>query len=212
MVIQAQLRDRRRSGDQRRPMQLLASGKSAHGALTDVVIHDLSTGGLLLETDADLTTGETIEVVLPLTGAHDANIVWANGAYFGCQFRRPVPPASVSAALLRAAPVRERGRAPLEFGEKLAALRREKDWSMDALADKLGVSRQAVWYWESGQRLPRADHFKRIAEIFEVPEAQLLPAAIPFAERDATLIDELRRRVAENNGVPESAVRIIVEF
>jgi len=40
------------------------------------------------------------------------------------------------------------------FAEKLQILRKNKGYTQEALAEKLGVSRQAVAKWESGQIYP----------------------------------------------------------
>lgn len=224
MVIQAQLRRRRSSRNQRRDvrrtMQLLTPGRTAKGQFAEVVIHDLSTGGFLVQTDAPLAVGETIEVILPRTGARGAEVVWTSGSFFGCRFLEPVPPASVSAAMLMSAPSptaasrdRDEPATPSEFGERLTALRVDKGWSLETLAERLGVSRQAVWYWETGQRLPRAEHFRKIAEVFAVSEAELLaraPRTSPGGH--ASLISELRRQIADHNGVAETEVKIVIEF
>lgn len=224
MVIQAQLKRRRISRNQRRDarrtMQLLAPGKTAKGQFAEVVIHDLSTGGFLVQTDASLAIGEAIEVVLPRTGARQAEVVWTSGSYFGCRFLQPVPPASVSAALLMSAPThhsasrdRDEPAEPTEFGERLTALRVGKGWALEKLAERLGVSRQAVWYWETGQRLPRAEHFRKIADVFAVPEADLLVQQHHPAPGDhIAIISELRREIARYNGVDEAEVKILIQF
>lgn len=41
----------------------------------------------------------------------------------------------------------------LEFGSRLARLRKERGYSQEELAEKLGVSRQAVSKWERGGSL-----------------------------------------------------------
>jgi hypothetical protein len=67
----------------------------------DVLILDISTTGLLLETAADLTKGETIELDVPEGVGIRAVVKWTSGKLFGCQFREPISNASVSRALLR---------------------------------------------------------------------------------------------------------------
>ena len=42
----------------------------------------------------------------------------------------------------------------LKFQEKLVALRKGKGRSQEQLAEKLGVSRQAISRWESGESTP----------------------------------------------------------
>jgi transcriptional regulator with XRE-family HTH domain len=223
MVIQAQFKrartSRSRRGEVRRTMQLLAPGKTADGRIGEILIHDLSTSGLLLETEVSMAIGETIEVVLPRTGTRQAEVVWTSGSFFGCRFLEPVPPAAVSASLLKAAPPRsaalrdQHQEAPTEFGEKLSALRSAQGWTLETLADRLGVSRQAVWYWETGQRLPRAEHFQQIAKLFAVPESDLLAEPTRTETTGYSgLISQLKQEVARRNGVAEASVRIIVEF
>ena len=159
MVIQAQLRRRRQSrnqrSDARRTMQLLTAGRTPDGKSTEVLIHDLSTGGFLMQTTASMALGDTIEVILPRTGAREAEIVWTSETFFGCR----------------------------------------------------------VLDWETGQRLPRAEHFKKIAAIFKVPETELLdqPARQSAGDRSA-LISELKREIARHNGVDEDRVKIVIEF
>lgn len=41
----------------------------------------------------------------------------------------------------------------MDIGEKIQKLRREKGLSQEALAEALGVSRQSVSKWESGDSL-----------------------------------------------------------
>ena len=69
-----------------------------------VVIHDLSEQGMLLETDARLVDGETVDLVIPGAGSAQAAVIWNSGRYFGCRFENPLTSAAVSAALLRSPP------------------------------------------------------------------------------------------------------------
>lgn len=59
-------------------------------------------------------------------------------------------------------------------GEKIAAMRRELGLSQEALADKLGLSRQAVSKWEADQAVPGMDNLVELAKLFGVPVDTLL--------------------------------------
>ena len=50
-----------------------------------------------------------------------------------------------------------------QFSENLKKIRKEQNLSQEELADQLGVSRQAISKWESGQAYPEMD--KIIAQI-----------------------------------------------
>ena len=54
------------------------------------------------------------------------------------------------------------------FSEKLQLLRKNKGYTQETLADKLGVSRQAVAKWEAGETLPDLDKCRKLADLFEV--------------------------------------------
>jgi hypothetical protein len=90
-----------RSGT-RRKLSLEASGFTGGDSSTQVLIHDLSQTGILIQTEAQLSAGEAIQVALPYGGAWDARVVWASDALFGCEFEQPLPKAAISAALLKA--------------------------------------------------------------------------------------------------------------
>ena len=58
--------------------------------------------------------------------------------------------------------------------EKLTTLRKQKGLSQDALADKLYVSRQAVYKWESGQATPDIDKLRVLSSLYNVSIDNLL--------------------------------------
>lgn len=55
----------------------------------------------------------------------------------------------------------------MNFGEKLVLLRKKKGFSQEDLAEKLGVSRQSVSKWESGNTYPETDKIIQICNLFE---------------------------------------------
>ena len=79
----------------------LSLDASLAGSGEEVLIHDLSPGGILVETAASLRKGARLEVDLPEVGATQAKVVWSSGDYYGCQFDKPIPKAALSAARLR---------------------------------------------------------------------------------------------------------------
>jgi hypothetical protein len=83
------------------PRKRLRLGSVSTSLKEDVLIHDISSTGLLLETGAELETFDTLDVELPEVGPTEAVVVWTSGRYFGCQFAESIPKAVVSASLLR---------------------------------------------------------------------------------------------------------------
>ena len=59
-------------------------------------------------------------------------------------------------------------------GEKIAALRRKAGMSQEALADQLGISRQAVSRWEVGIAIPSMDNLMALSKLFGVPTDELM--------------------------------------
>jgi hypothetical protein len=91
--------DRRRTS--RRTLRLDVAARTAT-AESAVIIRNLSRTGLLIETGAGFSIGETFLLVLPELGAAPARVVRHDGRLFGCEFLTPVPASAISAALLRA--------------------------------------------------------------------------------------------------------------
>lgn len=60
------------------------------------------------------------------------------------------------------------------LADKIIELRKKNGWSQEELADKLGVSRQAVSKWESAQAVPDMNRVLKLSEIFGVSTDFLL--------------------------------------
>lgn len=82
----------------------------------------------------------------------------------------------------------------MTFGEKLQALRQKAGLSQDALAERLGVSRQAVSRWERDETMPETEKVVALAELFAVttdymlrncPEEPAEKAAEPTGKRES---------------------------
>ena len=62
----------------------------------------------------------------------------------------------------------------LEIANRLVALRKEKHLSQEALAEKLGISRQAVSKWERAEASPDTDNLIALAKLYHVSLDELL--------------------------------------
>lgn len=78
----------------------------------------------------------------------------------------------------------------MTFGDKLAKLRREHNYTQEQLADTLGVSRQSVSKWESDVAYPETDKLVKICELFNCSSDYLL---LDIAREANTYADERRQ-------------------
>ena len=62
----------------------------------------------------------------------------------------------------------------MTIGEKILKLRKARGWNQEELADKIGVTRQAVSRWESDSAKPDADKIVVICDLFGVSADYLL--------------------------------------
>lgn len=62
-----------------------------------------------------------------------------------------------------------------DFSYKLLQLRNSKNWTQEQLAEKCGVSRQAVAKWENGQCIPDLFKIAQLSDLFDVSILDLIP-------------------------------------
>jgi transcriptional regulator with XRE-family HTH domain len=206
-----------KSRDPRRRLRLEARGATASGGPTDVLVHNVSATGLLLESAVTLAIGERIEIDLPHAGATGASVVWTSGRLCGCQFDAPVSAATLSAAQLRgtggedvavAAPLESRS--DESFGGRLQRLRKERGLTQGRVAAQIGVSKPTVWAWEHGKARPVDSRIAALAQALGVSQAELMPG------RDATGLHDLlvrsREQIARVVGTSPDKIRIMIEL
>lgn len=71
------------------------------------------------------------------------------------------------------------------LGERIKERREKLKLSQGYVAEQIGVSRQAVSKWETGQSEPTAENLVRLAEVFETSLAELVGAGKNGGERRA---------------------------
>lgn len=76
------------------------------------------------------------------------------------------------------------------LADKITELRKKNGWSQEDLASQLGVSRQSVSKWESGQSIPDLERILRMSEIFGVTTDHLLKDEAAPLEASAVLPPE----------------------
>ena len=71
----------------------------------------------------------------------------------------------------------------VKIGKRIAELRRKKDMTQFELADRLGISYQAVSNWERGNSMPDIAKLPELAEIFGVTVDEILGGGNPVVEK-----------------------------
>ena len=75
----------------------------------------------------------------------------------------------------------------IEIANRLQKLRKENGYSQEELADKLGISRQAVSKWERAESSPDTDNLIVLARLYNVSLDDLLKDT----ESDQEIRDEM---------------------
>lgn len=88
----------------------------------------------------------------------------------------------------------------LELANRFVALRKQRGYSQETLAEKLGVSRQAVSKWERGESSPDTDNLIALANIYEISLDELLKGDDP-ARSEACREEELAPGNGQEDGL-----------
>ena len=75
----------------------------------------------------------------------------------------------------------------MNFSEKLKEIRKNEGLSQEQLAEKIGVSRQAITKWETGKGLPDVENMVIIAEIFKTTLDELLRGSAAKQEQEKSV-------------------------
>jgi transcriptional regulator with XRE-family HTH domain len=198
-------------------LRLQAQGADAAGTEMEILIHNISATGLLVESSSRLSVGEQIAISLPHSGVTTARVIWTSGSLHGCQFAVPVSAATLSAAQLRSVVINGAGegdeshaRPDESFGDRLQRLRTERGITQAQLAEFLNISEPSISAWEQDKSRPKAGRMEALAHFLAVPIAELLGHA--DKGRLPGLIAKAKRDIAESIGASPNAVKITIEF
>ncbi|MBE6934876.1 MAG: helix-turn-helix transcriptional regulator [Ruminococcaceae bacterium] len=67
----------------------------------------------------------------------------------------------------------------MDLGSRIQTLRKKAGLSQEALADTLGISRQALSKWESGASLPTLENLLQLSKVFEISLDELITGEVP---------------------------------
>lgn len=97
----------------------------------------------------------------------------------------------------------------MSFGEKLRQLRKERNWSQDALGAELDIHGRHIGKYETGKVMPGAETLVKIARVFGVSvDYLLLDEATP--EPAAALTDQaLLKEFAAVEKMPEEDKAVV---
>lgn len=84
-----------------------------------------------------------------------------------------------------------------QIGKKITNLRKGNNMTQMELADKLGISFQAVSNWERGNTMPDISKLPELAETFHISVDELLSGKAPLVE--AVLNDTVKEYMEEGN-------------
>ena len=96
----------------------------------------------------------------------------------------------------------------MNIGERIMALRKEKNISQTELAKRLNVSRQAVSKWEQGVSSPDTERLIQLAEILGTEVEYLATGRIPADEQPPIVVNMVKteEKIVEVEKVVEKPV------
>lgn len=83
----------------------------------------------------------------------------------------------------------------MTFAEKLKSIRKKAGLSQEQLAEKLGVSRQAVTKWETETGIPDIENMMAISALFDISIDELLSNERGMKKSNEYLLKALRNTI-----------------
>ncbi len=98
------------------------------------------------------------------------------------------------------------------LGERIVTLRKEMNLSQEALAEQIGVSRQAISKWERGEASPDIQNLAALAETFGLTIDEFIHAEEELTDRRTKLVGLELRKNAEKLIIVAVAIFILSAF
>ena len=192
----------------------LAEARATAGQ-TQILVHNISEYGFIIESDGEIPVGQRLEFKLPHGSAARGEVAWTSGKLVGCNFDIPISRVSLDDGRLRDAVAKgsdstDPARYLESFGLRIRRLRLALTMSQGQLARQMAVSVPAVCGWEADRARPKPQRMDELAKILGVGLSELL------GHQEATnlqrQIAEARQAIAKAAGVREGRVRINIDF
>lgn len=97
----------------------------------------------------------------------------------------------------------------MKFNERLLNLRKKNGWSQEELGYKIGVSRQTISKWESGQTTPELEKLKNLAKIFEISVDELINEENILNETNITIEEENQKNSSKKKSKLFNYIKVI---
>ena len=94
----------------------------------------------------------------------------------------------------------------MKFGDNLKLIRKQKNISQEYLAEKLGVSRQSVSKWETGENYPSMQNIFCLCDIFKCKVNDIVH--VDFVDLDF-LDEEIKMKVVKLNQDEQKKVKLL---
>lgn len=92
------------------------------------------------------------------------------------------------------------------FGIRLKDLRREKGYTIEQFAEKIGVAKSTIGYYENDKRMPDIEILRRICDEFNVPADYML------GRTNTAAVKGKKKDVCELTGLSDAAADFLFEL
>ncbi|MGX7897066.1 helix-turn-helix transcriptional regulator [Tsuneonella sp. HG222] len=201
----------------RTPVRLRVRGTDERGTPVELEVLNLSATGMLFRHAGDHDRWTTVDVLLPSGRSAKGEISWADGDLVGLKFIAPISAADIAAVSLKGefldapADVSNPTVPAPDFLANLAETRISAGLTLEDLAGKLGVSRQAVWYWEKGRSTPRPAALQALRRLLGDSAGGPRGNAEGLSWSFSAHVDQFKADLADRLGLTADAIRVVVE-